>query len=114
MKKLGTLFLLLLFAFSLEAQELSFSVKDQALQELSNIEQQNQQLLKIISDYENNYRILKIDYDSIKALTIAQGESLLVRNQALINSERLLKASQTRESIYIIFICIVVGYALYH
>lgn len=100
MKKLGTLFLLLLLVFSLGAQSLSFSIKDQALQELNNIEEQNQRLSMIISDYEKNYQMLKLDYDSIKALTITQGESLLASNRALSNCEHSLKSFRIREYVY--------------
>jgi nucleoid-associated protein YejK len=81
-----------------------FFVKDQALQEFDNIQQQNGQLLKIVSDYEANYQMLKIDYDSIKALTVTQEKSLLASNQALINSEKSLKVYRTREFLYLIII----------
>jgi hypothetical protein len=97
-KKLGSIFLLL--AFSLEAQSLSFSIKTQALQELDNIQMYNEQLLKITSDYETNYQMLKIDYDNIKALTQQQEKSLIAKDQALKNYEKSLKAYQIKEYMY--------------
>lgn len=94
-KRLGTLFLLLLFAFSLEAQELTYTWKDQALQELTNIEQQNLQLQKIIEGYEKNY-------NDIKSLVETQEKSLQVKDQALKNLEKSLRNSQTVNIIFIL------------
>jgi len=86
-KRLGTLFLLLLFALSLEAQSLTYTWKDQALNELNNIEQQNQQLQQIINDYEKNY-------SNIMIIVERQEKSLIANDLALKNLEKSLKAYQ--------------------
>ena len=98
-KRLGTLFLLLLFAYSLEAQSLTYTWKEQAISELNNIELQNQQLQKIISDYEKNY-------SDILLLTQQQEKSLIAKDQALISLEKSLK---TYQKISIILCAISIG-----
>jgi len=102
MKKLGFLLSLLLLASSLGAQSLSFSIKDQALQELNNIEQQNQQLQETINNSEKNYQellksyqALKIDLDNMKSLIAQQEQSSIARELQLTNCEKSLKTSQT-------------------
>ncbi len=96
-KRLGTLFLLLLLAFSLEAQSLTYTWKDQALNELINIEQQNQQLQQIISDYEKNY-------SDIMIIVERQEKSLIANDLALKNCEKSLKVYQNKEYFYFVII----------
>ncbi len=119
MKKLKILLLLFCLPYLLAAQSLSFSIKDQALQELNNIESQNQQLQQLLSNYETNYlnltsdyQALMLSYNNIVPLMQKQEQSLQVKNQALINSENSLRACQSREYVYWIVLGGIVIYAI--